>query len=151
MTLTSRAAALALCATMLATPAADAAARDQTQDIAVVATCLAKLRQGDPAAAAAALAPGAQIADSRTGAARNLAQFAGYAAACPLRRVYAVPLHAGRASRPLPLGMEWACRYPRRERSASAWVESGRIRKLTFGEPITVRVPAMPRPRRPGS
>jgi hypothetical protein len=147
MILPSRTAAFLLCAAGLGAHAAHAAPRDQTPDIALVATFLAKVRQGDPAAAAA-LARGAQIADSRTGAARSLAQFAGYAAGCPLRRVYAVPVHSSRDPRPLPLGMEWACRYPERERTASAWVENGRIRKLTFGAPVTVRIPATPRPKR---
>ncbi len=142
--ISGRRARLAFCAAaLLLLPAA---APDQTGDIALVAQFVARARAADLAGAASLLASDARIGDSASPAARTLEQFADYAAGCPLRKVHASVVHSRPAGRPLPVGAVWSCKYPEAERQASFWIEDGRIVRLTFGKPVTVRVPPMRRP-----
>jgi hypothetical protein len=136
--------ALALFAAAPMAPAQTLApALDQTEDVAVVAQFLAKLKAGDHKGGTALLSATVSIEDTSSGRPRTLADLADYASRCPLAQVLAVPIHHDRGRRPMPLGATWRCRYPEKDRSANFWTDAGKIRRITFGEPIIIEVPAM--------
>jgi hypothetical protein len=112
---------------------------DHIQDVAAVATFLADAEKSDVEF------DNVEIVNRDDPQANTAEAFLAYARDCSIKEISAV----ASADRRLPIGVTWDCgrlievdggrRFE--ERTAGFWVREGEVSKITFGNPITIRIP----------
>jgi hypothetical protein len=128
----------------IAAPAAAAPLTDQTADALRVLQFVEALRRDAPEEARAMLTPTAFLGDYAQTKREGFEAFAAYGRGCQLKQISLVNV---RDNRRMPVGVEWQCRHPEANRSASFWFERDRISRIGWGPPAIVRVPAVKRQR----
>ena len=114
---------------------------DQTSDASLLLRFLDALEAGRYADARALMASEAFVGDYVQARRTPFKEFAAYARECELDQVDLIP----RGGQKMPIGVQWTCRYPEADRSASFWFEGKRISRIGWGSRLTIRVPAVPR------
>jgi len=127
--------------TLIAIAASSVAApsTDRTRDALRVVQFIEAVRGDAPTEAKAMLAPGAYLGDYTQKKRESFEAFAAYARGCQLKRITLVNV---RDNSRMPVGVEWQCRHPEADRSASFWFEGDRISRIGWGAPVVIRVPS---------
>jgi hypothetical protein len=118
---------------------AAAPSTDQTGDALRVLQFLEAVRGGAPAKAKAMISPGTFLGDYAQKKRESFEAFAAYGGGCQLKQI---TLANVRDNSRMPVGVEWQCRYPEANRTASFWFEGDRISRIGWGTPPVVRVPS---------
>lgn len=126
-----------LAATLLST-ATTPPASDQTSDAAQLLAFLDAARRGADHEAQAMLTPDAYIGNYTQTKASSFDEFALYAKGCRLREITLVPT---RDNKPMPIGVEWLCKYPEQDRTAAFWIDGGKVSRIGWGKRVTIHLP----------
>lgn len=130
-------------AALLLMGAATVSTPDQTGDAVLALRFIEAVKNAADAEAQSLLSPGAFLGDYLQQKRGTYEELAGYVRPCQLTRVGVIALW--RNYRPLPIGVEWSCRYPEGKRTASFWLEDNKISRVGWGDPPpTIITPPMP-------
>jgi hypothetical protein len=125
---------LLLTAALLST-ASTSPVSDQTSDAAQLLAFLDATKRNADGKAQAMLTSDAYIGNYIQTKTSSFEEFARYSRECRLREIILVPT---RDNKPMPIGVEWLCKYPEQDRAASFWFEGGKIARIGWGERITI-------------
>lgn len=112
---------------------------DQTADALVVAQILGALREGDTERASEDFAQDVTFNGQLGSTLENLVRLSSYSNACQLDRIELVNTRTGTR---FPVFVEWQCRYPEPDRTATFWFEGNLISRVRWGERPTVELRA---------